>query len=60
MKTMYTPGYQHNGFVAAHALVRMYVRHVPKCMSCHKAIMVIIRRAYCFHDNIHIMLILLL
>ena len=25
------------------------VHHVPKCMSCHKAIVVITGRAYCFH-----------
>ena len=30
------------------------VRHVPKCMSCHKTIVVITRRAYCFHDCIYI------
>ena len=36
------------------------VHHVPKCMSCHKAIVVITRRAHCFHDNIYSMLILLL
>ena len=33
MKTMYPPGYHHNGFVATHALGHM--------MSCHKAIVVI-------------------
>ena len=40
------------------------VRHVPKCMSCHKAIVVITGRAHCFHVSmityIHITLILLL
>ena len=30
------------------------VHHVPKCMSCHKAIVVITGRAHCFHDNIYI------
>ena len=35
MKTMCPPGYHHNGFVATHATVH----HVPKCMSCHKAIL---------------------
>ena len=34
--------------------------HVPKCMSCHRAILVITGRAHCFHDNIYIALILLL
>ena len=46
MKTMSPPGYHHNGFVATHA-------HVPKCMSCHKAIVVITGKAHCFHDNIY-------
>ena len=41
MKTMCLPGYHHNGFVATHALGHMTVHHVPKCMSCHKAIAVI-------------------
>ena len=36
------------------------VHHVPKCISCHKAIVVITGRAHCFHDNIYITLILLL
>ena len=31
-----------------------------KCMSCHKAIVVITRRAHCFHDCIYITPILLL
>ena len=65
MKTMCPPGYHHNGFVATHALGHiMYlgttVYHVPKCMSCHKAIVVITGRANCFQDYIYIMLILLL
>ena len=59
MKTMCPPGYHHNGFVATHALGHR-VHHVPKCMSCHKAIVVITRRAHCFHDYIYITLILLL
>ena len=33
---------------------------VPKCMSCHKAIVVINERAHFFHDYMYIMLILLL
>ena len=28
------------------------VHHVPRCMSCHKAIVVLTGRAHCFHDNI--------
>ena len=48
-----------------HSLVHWYqqcgtVHHVPKCMSCHKANMVITGRAHCFHDYIYITLILLL
>ena len=27
-------------------------QHVPKCLSCHKAIVMMTRRAYGFHDNI--------
>ena len=40
--------------------------HVPKCISCHKAIgydqisVVITGRAHCFHDYMYIMPILLL
>ena len=62
MKTMCPPGYHHNGFVATHALGHMMypMYHVPKCMSCHKAIVVITGRAHCFHDYIYITLILLL
>ena len=67
MKTMCPPGYHHNGFVATHALGHMMyghdvhdVHHVPKCMSWHKAIVVITGRAHCFHDYIYITLILLL
>ena len=62
MKTMCPPGYHHNGFVVTHALGHMMqtVHHVPKCMSCHKAIVVITGRAHCFHDYIYITLILLL
>ena len=36
------------------------VHHVPKCMRCHKAIVVMIRRARCFHDGIYIAPILFL
>ena len=72
MKTMCPPGYHHNGFVATHALGHMMygynhipytvitVHHVPKCMSCHKAIVLITGSAHCFHDYIYITLILLL
>ena len=34
--------------------------HVPKCMSCHKAIVVITGRAHCFPDYMYITPILLL
>ena len=35
--------------------VRFDLHHVPKCMSCHKAIVVITGRAHCFHDYIYIL-----
>ena len=43
-----------------HSLVHWYqqcltVHHVPKCMSCHRAIVVITGRAYCFHNCIYIL-----
>ena len=60
MKTMCPPGYHHNGFVATHVPNHESVHHVPKCMSRHKAIVVITGRAHCFHDYIYITLILLL
>ena len=65
MKTMCPPGYHHNGFVATHALGHMtygcaQVHHVPKCMSCHKAIVVITGRAHCFHDYIYIYIYILI
>ena len=45
-------------FVETHTLGHMMgtsaVDHVPKCLSCHKAIVVITERAYCFHDYIYI------
>ena len=50
MKTMCPPGYHHNGFVATYTLGHMTVHHVPKCMSCDKAIVVITGSAHCFHD----------
>ena len=43
MKIMCPPGYHQNGFV----------HHVPKCMSYHKAIVVITGRAHCFHDSMY-------
>ena len=30
------------------------VYHVPKCMSCHKAIVVITLRVHCFHSYIYV------
>ena len=52
METICPPGFHHNGSVAT-------LHHVPKCMSCHKAIVVITGRANC-HDYMYITLILLL
>ena len=51
--------------LAEHSLVHWYqqcitVHHVPKCMSCHKATVVIMGRAHCFHDFIYITVIFLL
>ena len=48
-----------------HSLVHWYqqcatVHHVSKRMSCHKVIVVITRRAHCFHDCIYITHILIL
>ena len=48
-----------------HSLVYGYqqcvtVHHVLKCLSCHKAIVVITGRVHCFYDCIHITSILLL
>ena len=64
MKTMCPPAY-HNDYVANHALGHMIngcniIYHVPNCMSCHKAIVVITGRAHCFHDCIYITPVLLL
>ena len=61
---MCPPGY-HNGSGATHELGHMMhgcsiVHHVPKCMSCHKVIVVITGRAHCFHDCIYITSVLLL
>ena len=55
MKTMCPPSYHHNGFMATHVLRQI---RMPKCMSCHKAIVLITGRTHCFHDNIYITLIL--
>ena len=58
MSVIYMLSWKHEKLVE-HSLVHWYqqcvtVHHVPKCMSCHKAIVVITRRAHCFHDNIYI------
>ena len=55
MKTICPPGYHRSGFVATHALGQMRCDHPPKCMSCHKAIVVITGRAHYFHDWIYIL-----
>ena len=62
---MYAPYITLLALLVEHSLVHWYqqcgtVHHVPKCMSCHKAIVVITGRAHCFHDYIYITLILLL
>ena len=53
MKTMSPPVYHQNGFVATRGNSCTWandIHHAPKCMSCHKAIVVINGRAHCFHD----------
>ena len=58
IKPMYPPSYHHNGFMATHTLGYMMHScaqvHVPKFMNCHKTIVVITKRAHCFHDCIYI------
>ena len=57
-KTMCPPGYHHNGFVETLLVVfghDIQLHHVPKCMSCHKAVVVITGRAHCFHNCIYIL-----
>ena len=68
MKTMCPPGYHHNGFVETHALghtmygytllIPMKQRVLNKLSKEHNGTRS--GRAYCFHDNIYITLILLL
>ena len=53
MKTMYSLGYHHNGFMTT--LVQVH-----ECMNCHKAIVVITERVHCFYGYTYITLILLL
>ena len=63
MKTMYPPGYCHNGFVTTDALGHMSPSagvqvcelpfHVPKWLSCHQAI-VITGSTNCFHHYVKI------
>ena len=50
-------GYHGSGFVATHVLGHMMYgwwteHHVPKCISCHKTIVVITGRAHCSYDCI--------
>ena len=62
MKTICSPGYHQNGVVSTHALRNMmYVTNHTSCAQVYelpKCIVVINGRAICFHDSIHIMLIL--
>ena len=64
LKQRAPPSY-HNDFVTNHALGHMMydyniVHLMPKCMSCHKVIVVITGRGYCFHDCIFITPVLFL
>ena len=36
------------------------VHHVPKCMSCHKAIVVVTTKVHCFHDCMYIYVVSML
>ena len=48
MKTMPPSGYHSNGFVVTYALGHMMygsAHHVSKCVSCHKAVVVITGKA---------------
>ena len=62
MKTMCYPGYHQNDVVSTHALRNMmYMMNHASCTQVHKlpkCIVVITGRAHCFHDSIHIRLIL--
>ena len=62
---MNTCTYRYVALLVEHSLVHWYqqcvtIHHVPKCMSCHNAIVVITGRVHCFHDCIYITPILLL
>ena len=70
MKAMCPLSYHHKGFVVTQRVLNklskernrrsVTIHQVPKCISWHKAIVVITGRAHCFHDCIHITPILLL
>ena len=49
IKTMCSPGYHHNSFVATHVFGHM----MPRCSSCHKVILVITGKAHCLKDCIY-------
>ena len=52
METMCPPRYHRNSSVTIHALGHMmYGCQVLKCMSCHKAIVLMTRSGHCFHDS---------
>ena len=68
MKIMCSPGHHPQWFCALGHMMYCYVHnvhdvtvyHVPKCISCHKATVVINGRLHCFHGYIYVMPILLL
>ena len=35
-------------YIQIHTYTYIYTQHVPKCMSCHKAIVVISGKTHCF------------
>ena len=54
MKTMCPAGYHHNCFMTTHALwPKCMIHHVPKCVSCHKAIVVITESAHYIYMYIY-------
>ena len=60
MKTMCPPRLSPQWFCGNSCTWAHDVHHVPKCMSCHKAIVVITGRAHYFHDYIYIYIMLIL
>ena len=43
-------------YIYINILIYITVHHVPKCMSCRKAIVVMTGKAHCFHDYMYILI----